>query len=360
MLENYLKKLVSFKTVTSDKKANKKALDWCARELKKSGFKTKFLKSSQAFSLYAGKKLHKNPRILLSGHIDVVNATSSLFRLQKKVGKFVGRGVFDMKYAIACYLSLAKEKKLLMDKTAVLITTDEEIGGKNGTGYFIKQNIKPNVCILPDGGKDFIFERSAKGILQIKIISKGVSAHGSRPWLGINALENLMEYLIELKKKFPKEPCKDSAHNHNTISINVINSGDQTNRVPDLAEARVDIRIAPGFSSQKIKTIVFKLAKKYLDIKIFELSSANSFVVPNNNFFYRNFLNITRKHTGKDIQYLDSPGSCDARYFLAKKIPTVIVRPNGGGHHTENEWIGQKSLMLFYSILKEFIEQNGK
>lgn len=359
MLENFLEKLVSFKTVSADLGENKKALEWCAQILKGAGFKAKYFKSNGVLSLYAFKKREKNPKILFAGHIDVVGASDAMFKLKKQPDKLIGRAVFDMKYAIACYLALAGELGKAMENVSILITTDEELGGKNGTGYFMEQGITPEFCVLPDGGKNFIFERSAKGILQLKVQSQGVSAHGSRTWEGKNALENLMAFLQDLKEEFIGEPCGDKNHRHNTLSVNSLHSGTQANLIPNTAEALVDIRVAVGFSLARIRKTIARRLRAFEGIEVLEISSADPVVIPAKNALYQKFLKLTQDATGKPTEFLDSHGTCDARYFLAKKIPTLAVRPDGGGHHTEQEWIGRKSLTTFYEILKDFVKQTA-
>jgi len=44
--------------------------------------------------------------LFLVAHIDVVGAKKELFRAKIKGKKLFGRGAFDMKYAIACYMKL--------------------------------------------------------------------------------------------------------------------------------------------------------------------------------------------------------------------------------------------------------------
>jgi len=54
--------------------------------------------------------------------------------------------------------------------------------------------------------------------------------------------------------------------------------------------------------------------------------------------------------------FLKSHGSSDARFFLEKGIPAILIRPVGGNLHSEKEWIDIKSLEVFYEVLKEFIK----
>lgn len=80
-----------------------------------------------------------------------------------------------------------------------------------------------------------------KGALWLGITAKGVAAHGSRPELGVNAIEYLFEFIQLLKNEM------DTKSNHpllgkSSISINKIEGGIQTNIIPEYAKAVLDIR----------------------------------------------------------------------------------------------------------------------
>ena len=55
-----------------------------------------------------------------------------------------------------------------------------------------------------------------------------------------------------------------------------------------------------------------------------------------------------------------SHGSSDARFFMWQKIPTIVIAPKGGGHHSENEWVDLKDMAKFHLVLKEFVGKVAK
>ncbi len=141
-----------------------------------------------------------HPRIVLQAHADVVSAQTSLFSPRISGNKLVGRGVSDMKYAIACYALLLNELNHDMD-IAVWLTSDEEIGGFDGVGYLLNQKkLSCDFCFLPDGGDNFGIVTQAKGVLHCALKSHGISAHGSTPWNGHNAIDILIDAYNELRK----------------------------------------------------------------------------------------------------------------------------------------------------------------
>jgi len=125
-----------------------------------------------------------------------------------------------MKFAIACYLKLLQNLREDISKynLGVMITSDEEIGGHNGVKALLDKGYRSKVCFLPDGGREWQFERGAKGAWHLLVESYGKSSHGSRPWQAKNALSQLIDFLNILKKEFTSEPCRDKFHYPNTLN----------------------------------------------------------------------------------------------------------------------------------------------
>jgi len=138
--------------------------------------------------------------LLLMSHIDVVNATDPLFEPFEKNGRLYGRGAIDDKYAAALSMILLKNliesnrRRGLDDSTVtlgILITGDEEVGGYHGARSALG-GITCDFCIALDGGRVDKIVVKEKGILRLKVVATGKTAHGARPWQGENASERLM------------------------------------------------------------------------------------------------------------------------------------------------------------------------
>ena len=73
---------------------------------------------------------------------------------------------------------------------SVLLTRDGEIGGENGVQKKCFMNSK---LIFALTWMAAILKKSlSRKKLSLKLISKGKTAHGARPWLGENAIERLI------------------------------------------------------------------------------------------------------------------------------------------------------------------------
>ncbi len=341
---------------------NKKALNYISSQLKGLPVYIKLFESNSFPSLTITTKKTKKPKLWLQGHFDVVSAPSKLFKAKYKGSKMFARGVYDMKYATACYIQLLKDLGSDLPKYdfGIMITTDEEIGGFNGVAKLLDSGYSSKLCFLPDGGESWCFQESSKGILQLKVEAKGKSAHGSRPWEGENALEILFSFLEEVKLLFPKEPCGDRSHYHKSINIGKIEGGVSTNQVPASAIANLDIRFTPEENSAKIFSNIKMVAKRYKNVVVNKIIDEPSTKADKENGYVKLFSKIVFDKFKIKTGFTKSHGSSDARHFAKHKIPTVLIRPEGGNIHSDTEWIDIKELNKFYEALKEFVTQISK
>ncbi len=360
MLEEYLNKLIKFKTITKDLQKTEEALQWIKDKVSGLPVYTKSYEKNGFQSLIITTQKTKTPEILLAAHLDVVKGSDNVFRPIINDGKLYGRGVFDMKYAIACYLKLLHELKSELPKLdlGIMITTDEEIGGANGANYLLNQeSYSAKVCVLPDGGKNWELITESKGILQIKVKSVGKSAHGSKPWLGESAIDNLLDFMQKLKaEKLFDESYYSRAleHYYNTVNIGKISGGEVVNQVSDYAEAVLDVRFVSKENEVDIINLFKKNANKAGKIEIEKIISGYPLKTDENNIYVNQFIKIAAQN-GIDIKSTFTHGSSDARYFSENNIPVIVIRPDGGGHHSEKEWIDLASLDKFYQVLKTFV-----
>jgi len=362
MLENYLEKLVTFKTISTDHEENARAFEWVIDQLKNIPLYIKKHSSDGFPSLTITTRDTKTPRIWLVGHMDVVAASDGHFTPRYEGKKLFGRGVFDMKFAIASYIALVQVlKQSVKDYDfGIMLTSDEEIGGKNGAGFLTEHGYASEISIIPDGGENWKFQEGAKGVFQVRIESRGATAHGSRPWEGVSATVNLIHYLEKTLHEFVQEPCNIINHKHDTINVGKINGGVSTNQIPNYAEAMLDIRFIPTTKKEDILKKLQKHLRDYKQVSIHEVTYGNNYIIDQKNKYFKEFTKIVKEIYNIPISFVFSHGSSDARFFISKNIPCLLVRPTGGNIHSENEWIDTEDLHTFYNVLKEFLQNKAK
>ncbi len=208
-LEKLALSLLKFKTIKTEAKEIEACIGSIEKEFGSSVSVTRFPHPS-APSLLLTPSGIPNPRILFVGHIDVVPAEEPQFAPRIANGRLYGRGSFDMKGPlIASLLVFQKAMKTArtdgsVPSVGVLITSDEEVGGKDGVGRILVEHpLKPEIAIVPDGGNAFEVAEGGKGVGWLDVTINTKAGHVSRPWEGKNAIQLMAKLLVALEKKYP-------------------------------------------------------------------------------------------------------------------------------------------------------------
>ena len=289
--------------------------------------------------------------VLLMSHLDVVAGDEALFTPRVENGRLYGRGSIDDKYAVALSLVLLKEFIEALRQQGrgqselpfgVLITSDEEIGGRMGAREALKK-LRADFCIALDGGNLQKIVVKEKGILHLKLIAGGKTAHGARPWLGDNAIEHLIQDYMKIKPLF-NQTAPD--HWHRTLNFSRIRAGESTNQVPDRAEAFFDIRYTENDDADALieqmravirgDLVVLKkdplfdgMPSPYLDL-LLEISP--------------------------DTKTGCEHGASDARYLAEHGIAGIVWGAEGQmSQHTANEYLVIESLTELHRRLTRFL-----
>ncbi len=352
-LDRMLSDLVAFHTVTGDYDAAMGCIGYAEAYLKNRGMHVRRHEFNGFPSLVATTRRTKRPKLLLQAHIDVVAAPDSCFKMKEKRGKLLGRGTLDMKFAVAAFLKVVDDLK---DRLAdfdfgIMLTSDEEIGGKDGVNALLDAGYRAEVCFLPDAGKSWKIETSHKGCWIGRAKARGVAAHGSKPWEGDNAIDRLIDALREIRELF------DGQHeDSDTLSINRISGGLAVNQVADCADATLDLRFLNDKSFQRLYKEMSDIARKhkvtletYRHIKV-SYTDVNHPLV-------RSFIRIAEDIHGKPMERVRSLGISDAHFFAEYDIPVILSRPAGGCTHGDGEWIDKKDLAKYYRAARAYVEE---
>ena len=292
----------------------------------------------------------KTAKILFLCHIDVVPGQPKQFNLIKKDNRLIGRGVLDMKGPLVATLeSFFKLWKLGNRQFLFVITSDEEIGGFNGTDFLTKsllKNIKS--AIVPDSvGNNLVIVQKAP--FHIKIKSFGKSVHGSKPWESVNSAENLSKCCTQIIDKL-----NGNSSDSTTATLTQIHSGNTTNTIPAEAMATIDIRIK---KQSEINSLISKIDlitrrrgctwQKIDEPLFFEASIHDPFI--------KKWINIFKKTTQKTPSLVTESGASDARFLWHNlRIPVIVTSAKGGGAHSDQEWIDINSLTQLSELFFKF------
>lgn len=358
-MEQILRTLVGFPSVTGDFNANHQLLEYVADYLTERGMRVRWFEEAGFESIIAAVNPdYKAPTVLLGAHCDVVDGPESLFTLRKQDGKYIGRGVLDMKCAIAAYLHAVDQlKDNLQDYDfAIMITSDEEIGGKdgvNGVVHLINQGYLPKVLVLPDGGQDWQLETVSNGFAHFTLQASGKPAHSSRPWEGDSAAFKLVGALNEIKELF-----KDHGPTTDTLNIGTIHTEGPINRIPDSARAELSIRITQKGGLADWEQTFTDICTRH-QVKLILRTGWNPNFNDLENPYVKRYAQITEEVTGTKVAGFKSYAGSDARFFAEHGVPYANAYPHGGGHHSDMEWLATESLEQLGEIVRRYVMAVG-
>lgn len=192
--------------------------------------------------------------ICLTGHVDTVPLGREPwgydpFGSDIVDGRIYGRGTTDMKGAVASIAVAAMHLAEQLKETpgVVLVFTGGEETGCDGAKA---------LCDTPDllgkAGAIVVGEPTSneplighKGALWLNATSKGVTAHGSTPELGVNAVYAACRAVGKIEE-FGFNVSPHDVIGSPSINVGRILGGINVNSVPDHAEFDIDIRTIPN------------------------------------------------------------------------------------------------------------------
>lgn len=310
----------------------------------------------------SGKTLHIN------SHYDVVDVSknwlSDPFKAVVRDRKLIGRGSEDMKANISCLLFAIEALKLCGIKPRVNLqlsfTPDEEIGGRTGLGYLIKNNlVRPDWAI----GEGYSYDSVScgnKGILWVKIKVKGKGSHASIPHRGINSFEKMNKIVNEfealkmrLSRRITAFEMKDPFSRCATLVMGgLLEGGRNVNTVPGETVFSIDRRILPEENLKKAKEEIFEVIKSAkrtdnqikLDLEF--LAAEEPAMSVKETRFFQLFEKTIKAVIGKRPKFYIMPGGTDLRFFIWQGIPSLGYSVKGGeSWHSDNEFVYLDSLV---------------
>ena len=296
---------------------------------------------------------HPHPDVLFCGHVDVVHhADPADYRSELSDGRIRGPGTGDMKGIVAILLELFRRVHLQSPGTplGLAITTDEERGGEHGTRALIDDfGLRCNIAMVPDGGTIDEVVVEEKGILHLHLESTGRACHAARPWLGANALEQVMRAVDAVTDLFP--PADDPGHWFATCAVTRIDTPNRSvNRIPSHAGANLDIRFPfPATSADLLARIRGILPEGVAAEPI--IAGEPSRLSPD-----PAFLDACEQILGQRPRELREHGGSDARFLARQGIPVIMSRPLCGNLHSRSEWIDIDSMVTFHEIYRRYLE----
>lgn len=394
-----------------------KALMLCLNKATECGFKSVNLDGYVGYSDYG-----KGDMFGILGHVDVVPIGEGWSHEQGEIadGVLYGRGVMDDKGPMLLCLYAIKE---LIDegyepvKTIRMIWGADEESGWKCIEHYNKVAVMPSIGISPDADFPVIFAEKgivhytlvlpkiSKSIIDIKggmrvnmvpnqaiatlklnneikqiidnlpkefvvniekdelvvIEAKGVSAHGSHPDKGENAITKLLQYLSIIDKNLLSVYQKLRSINGESCELNIQDdvSGKLTlnigliNLINDNYEIELDIRYPISYERE---FILEKLQKSIKDANIIESMNHASLFVEKDSELVTTLMNAYTKVTGDNTEPISIGGGTYARALPLGVAFGPILPNKDSSIHEVDERASLEDLNVAYRIYKEAIK----
>src|SRR5437764_860993 len=193
------------------------------------------------------------PPLCRTGHIGTVALgarrwSRDPFSGESDGDKLFGRGSSDMKAGVAAILLAARafSKRLNGTPGIVIVLTAAEEGGCIGSQHLARTQLlgKAGAMLVGEPTSNYPYV-GHKGSIKFNATFKGVSAHGSMPHLGSNAIYKAARAVNALEH-FDFGASPHAVMGSPTMNVGTMSGGSGVNMVPDTAAIGVDIRTVPG------------------------------------------------------------------------------------------------------------------
>jgi succinyl-diaminopimelate desuccinylase len=265
------------KLIQADSTAQKgelTAAEVLLEELDGSGIEAKIDKWEQDRANFIAKVRSSRRRggLLFACHLDVVpagdgNWLNPAFSGHESDGKIYGRGAADMKGPVAAIVTAIKqivETSVELQGDIILLAAAGEETDSCGAKRFVRDyagQLPPLAGVVITEPTDFEIITAHRSLLWLEVSTKGRTAHGSMPQLGVNALTSMNALLNELAD-YTATSGSGRVTGSASMSINTIVGGKAINVVPDRCTIGIDIRTSHGQGHQKIITDLKKIFSK--------------------------------------------------------------------------------------------------
>lgn len=346
------KQLIARRSITP---ADDGCLDLIAGRLTAAGFRCERIDRGQTGNLWA---LHGTgaPVVCLAGHVDVVPPgpvekwTSDPFTPTERAGHLYGRGAADMKASVAAMVTAAERIAAAAPthggSIAVLLTSDEEGTGVDGTPFVVHQlqdrGLRLDACLVGEPTSVSAFgdtiKNGRRGSLNGVLTVAGVQCHVAYPERGRNPIHMGLPALAELAatqwdrgtEYFPPT----------SFQIAGVQAGaGANNTIPGTLEVLFNFRFSTESTPESLKARVREILDRYgVDYALAWALSGQPFLSPRGTLVNAVSDAVTAV-TGVTPALSTGGGTSDGRFLAAIAREVVEFGPLSASIHAVDEHV---------------------
>jgi glutamate carboxypeptidase len=296
--------------------------------------------------------------ILLLGHLDTVWEIGTLAEMPFQVqdGRAYGPGIYDMKSGIVCGMwavqALAALNLTPAGPVRFFLNADEEVSSIAFREHMLAEARRARaVLVLEPAAAQGALKTARKGVGEFQITVRGRSAHaGINPSAGVNAISELARQIPRIEKL--ARPMRGL-----TLNVDVIQGGTRSNVIPELATARIDVRVPTATDREKIERQMRALSPFHPEATLEITGGINRPPLERKMAIslFRKAHQLGRR-MGLELKEAATGGGSDGNFTAALGIPTLDgLGGTGDGAHARNEHVIVRELPQRAALLAALV-----
>ena len=307
------------------------------------------------------------PPLGFTGHMDTVPLggaawSKDAFGSSLEGGRLYGRGSSDMKSGVAAFVvaALALAERLRESPGVTLVLTADEECGCGGAAFLAQKT-----DLLGAVGALLVGEPTAnyplvghKGALWMEARTTGVTAHGSMPERGDNAIHKAA-HAVGILQHFDFGVEAHPLMGLPTLNIGTFHGGLNINSVPDRATIGIDIRTIPGQDHAHIRA---RLGQALGDaVELVPTVDVDAIYTNPAHAWMQQVFSVAGRHLGEAPQARSATYFTDAAVLnsVYRDVPICVLGP-GEPHlaHQTDEYClvdrVEQSVAIYTDLIREW------
>ena len=302
--------------------------------------------------LFAATSPGKIQDYILCVHLDVVPAIN-----EEQYEPVIKKGIMYARGSKDCLGHAAAAAKILCtlppgQKVGCIFTANEEIGGSTTAFMVQKGYTATKMGFVLDGGNGVVYAQ--KGILNLTVTAYGKGGHSSAPWSFDNPVSKLISGLHNVISKWENPTSLDDWRP--SLTVTVLKASNASNRVPDKAEATINVRVV----SLEDMDRVYEFVKKNSGLEVKRSKPTDPFSTDPNSKEMQLVLAAYNRAFGRNTTPKRMSGATDARHLYKIGCPIFITGIDGKDSHGANESLDLASIDKLVSMIHDVILSSAK